>query len=587
MARRSAGKPPTQPEVPARPQATTPPSWLRPAILLAATLALLGWFSTAAADSDTWWHLKTGQYIVQNRALPVPDPFSFTTYMGTPAYPGEETTRAFNLKHEWLAQVVFYLTYAAAGFPGLILLRAAMVSAYCGLAGLMVFRRTGSFYRALTAAAVTALVAGFFLSDRPYQFTYLLLAATLAILEYRRWLWLLPPLFLVWANLHGGFFLGLISVGVYCAEALFLRWRKRPVPDERKLWLVSAVCILAAGLNPNGFLAIPVVAAYQKSYLQSTLFEWARGPLWPPNLISILLFTAAAVLVWQRAKTRLVDWLLLGLFGAAYVSAVRNTNLVGLVAPWVILSYLPFKWTPPAASDWVTAGVVIAGLAAELTAGRAFQLHAAEWKYPSGAAHFLEAHQITGRIFNSYEKGGYLIWRLWPLEQVFIDGRALNESVFRDYQRIVQYAGGSPGARELLDRYGVQAIVMNGFEANSGNPYTLPLALSRLTPSDPAQKEWSLVYQDAQATIFMRHPPLDVPVLPAQDVLTSLEAQCRVILANDPERPRCARGLGRLFGRIGDMGRARQWMGTYLEHRKDRNPLDDELFRRLGGTARP
>jgi hypothetical protein len=505
--------------------------------------------------------------------------------MGKPAYPGEETTRDFNLKHEWLAQAVFYLAYAAAGFPGLVWLRVAMVSAYCGLAGLMVFRRTNSFYRALAAAGATALVAGFFLSDRPYQFTYLLLAATLVILEYRRWLWLLPPLFLVWANLHGGFFLGLVAVGVYCAEALFLRWRKQPVADERKLWLAAAACVLAAGINPNGYLAIPVVAAYQKSYLQSTLFEWVHGPLWPPNLISVLLFAAAAVLVWQRPKTRLVDWLLLALFGAAYVSAVRNTNLVGLIAPIVIGSYVPSRYVPskpalPALAEFVAAGIVVALIFAELAQGRGFQLRAADWKYPSGAAGFLEAHQIAGRMFNSYEKGGYLIWRLWPQERVFIDGRALNESVFLDYQRMVRYAGGSPGARELLDRYGIQVIVMNGFEINSGDLYVLPVALA-----DPAEKEWKLVFQDAQAVVYLRHPPPGVQPLPSPAIFTSLEAQCDVILTNDPQRPRCARSLGRLFARMGDIARARRWMAAYLERRKDRNPADDQLYRQLTGAA--
>ena len=581
MARRSGRQPPAQTVVPATREAAKPPSWFRPAILVASALALLGWFSVQSSDSDTWWHLKTGQYIVRNHALPVPDPFSFTTYMGAPAYPGEETTRDFNLKHEWLAQVVFYLTYAAAGFPGLVLLRVAMVSAYCGLAGLVVFRRTNGFYRALASAGITALFAGFFLSDRPYQFTYVLLAATLAILEYRRWLWLLPPLFLAWANLHGGFFLGLLVVGVYCAEALFLRWRKQAVPDERKLWLVSAVCLLAAGINPNGFLVIPVVAAYKKSYLQSTLFEWAPGPLWPPNLISVLLFTAAAVLVWQRRRTRLVDWLLLGLFGAAYVSAVRNTNLVGLMAPLVIASYIPWKRSLPVLVDFAAAGLVVGLIGAELAQGRGFHLRAADWKYPSGAVDFLQAHQIGGRIFNSYEKGGYLIWRLWPQSQVFIDGRALNESVFRDYQKMIQYADGSQGARDLLDRYGIQVIVMNGFENNSGEPYRLPVALA-----DPTETEWKLVFQDAQAVVYLRNPPAGMRSLPSPEIFISLEAQCRVILNNDPNRPRCARSLGRLFARMGDAGRARTWMGAYLEHRKDRNAVDDDLFRRLGGTVR-
>jgi len=585
MARRSPRKPSVEAVAPAGQEFSKPPSWLRPVILAMAALVLLGWFSTESADSDTWWHLKTGEYILRNHALPVPDPFSYTAYMGKPAYPGEETTRDFNLKHEWLAQVMFYLAYAAAGFPGLVLLRVAILSAYCLLAGLVVFRRTGGFYRALIAAGLSALVAGFFLSDRPYQLTYLLLAATLAILEFRRWLWLLPAMMLVWANLHGGFFLGLIVLGVYCAEVLFLRWQKRPLPDEKTLWLVSAACLVAAAINPNGYLTLPVLIAYRESQLQRTLYEWAHGTLWPPNLISCLLFAAAGALVWQRPKTRLTDWLLLGLFGAAYVSAVRNSNLVGLIAPIAIASYVPWKWRVPVAAEFAAAALILALFGAERVEGRGLEFRAAEWKYPSGAADFLLSHRIAGRVFNSYEKGGYLIWRLWPQQRVFVDGRALNESVYGDYQRIMRYASAAdgPSAHDLLDRYGIEVILVNGFEVNSGNPYALPLALA--DPSQGEHKEWNLVYEDGQALIFMRHPPPDVPSIPSQQVFASLESQCRVILENDPLRPRCARGLGRLYARMGDAVRARQWMGLFLERRQDHDPLDDELFRRLNAAT--
>ncbi|HMC60754.1 MAG TPA: hypothetical protein VKJ01_16310, partial [Candidatus Solibacter sp.] len=450
MARRSGRQPPTQPVVPAvKREAARPPAWLRPAILAVAALALMGWFSTAAADSDTWWHLKTGQYIVRTHALPVPDPFSFTTYMGTPLYPGEESVRDFNLKFEWLAEVLTYLVWAAAGFPGVILIRAAMLSLFAATSGAVVFHRTGGLYRALAATGMTAFCTGVFTSDRPYQFTNLFLAATLLILERRRGLWLLPPVFLIWSNCHAGYILGFAALGAHLGEGLFLRWRGRAPAGERKLWLVSAACFLASGINPNGFRALTILSAYRQSGMVATLFEWQRPLPWPPTMIGLLLAAALGVLIRMRAQTRAADWLLLVAFAAAYFSAVRNTPFAGLIAPWVMLSYLSWKWAPPAAAaEWVTAGVTVAALLAELAAGRAFQLHPAAWKYPSGAADFLLAHHIAGPMFNSWEKGGYLLWRLWPEQRVFIDGRTLNESVFRDYQRMVQYAGGSPGARE-------------------------------------------------------------------------------------------------------------------------------------------
>ena len=106
----------------APPRSLCPPRSLHlpgcaPLVLALTALALFSMFSAASGDADTWFHLRTGAFIVQNHKLPAPDPFSWTTNMGEPAYPGEETTRDLNLKHEWLAQVILYLVYAAGGFP--------------------------------------------------------------------------------------------------------------------------------------------------------------------------------------------------------------------------------------------------------------------------------------------------------------------------------------------------------------------------------------------------------------------------------------------------------------------------------------
>jgi hypothetical protein len=553
-----------------------PPAWLRPAILALATILLMACFSTEVADSDTFWHLETGKYLVQRHQMPIPDPFSFTTYLGTPR-PGEETVRDFNLTHEWLAQIFMYLAYAAGGFGGLVLLRCLLMTAFCGLVGLWTYRRSAGFYRALGAAFVTAFIASYFTSDRPYQITYVLIVATVLIMESRRWMWLLPPMFLFWANCHGGFFLGFVVLGVYCAESLWRRWRGRPEAGERRLWGVSAACVPAAFLNPNGFLAVWVLAAYRHSNLQNTIYEWQKPPLWPPTFLNLLLFGAVAVLVWQRRRTRTVDWLLLGLFGSAYLTALRNTNLLGMVAPMLISSLVPWKRVLPAWTDWAAAVVLLAALAVPFARGRAFQLRDAEWKYPAGAAGFLLAHQIAGPMFNTYDKGGYLMWRCWPLQRTFIDGRSLNEAAFADYQRIAMYR---PDARELLDRYGVQVVVMNAFDNNSGSTYVLPLALA-----DPAEKEWKMVFADAGAAVFLRHPPPGVQPLPSPEIFASMEAQCQATLDHDPARPRCARSLANLFRNLRDMARARRWMGLYLDHRPDQNPADDAFYQQLSASG--
>jgi hypothetical protein len=553
------------------------PRWLRPLILALSAFALMGWFSSEVSDPDTWWLLKSGQYIWQNHKLPVPDPFAYTTYMGQPAFPGEEHMRDFDLTHEWLSEVVFYLVYAGGGFAGLVLFRAALLTGFCGVVGLVAFHRSKGFYRALGAVFLAASIADKFRSDRPFLIGFLLLALVVAALEYRRWLWLLPPMFVVWANMHGGFFLGWAPLGAYCAEALFLRWRGRPLADERRLWLVSAASLLASGLNLNGFRAVTILFTYQNSALQGSLWEWQHTALWPLEAFGVLLFAGAAALLWARSQARIADWLLFLAFAAASIWAVRNVLMIALIAPIAIVSYIPWKPTVP-----VLAAVLVLWVAGpQIARGNVFQLRAAEWRYPAGAADFLLAHHVSEPMFNTYANGGYLIWRLWPQERVFIDGRALNESVFLDYRRIAGNADSTGGksADELLDRYGIQVIVMDGFEYTSGETYLLPAALS-----DPSQKEWKLVYQDAEAVVFMRHPPPGVEPLNSLEALTSMESQCAGHIQHVPGQPRCARGLGQLFARIGDTARARRWMVFYLEHRVEPDPEADAIYRRLLGT---
>ena len=215
------------------------PRGFRPLLLALSAVLLVGWFSPEISDPDFWWHLKTGQYIWQKHSLPVPDPFAYTTAMARPAYAGEERTRDFNLTHEWLAQALFYLIYRAAGFGGVVLFRAAVLTAFCALAGLLAWRRCGGFYGALAAAFATAGVASEFAVDRPYLVTFLLLASTIAILETRRWMWLLPPLFLIWANCHGGYFLGWVVVAAYSRRSALPgvaqgTSSRRPPPVDRR-----------------------------------------------------------------------------------------------------------------------------------------------------------------------------------------------------------------------------------------------------------------------------------------------------------------------------------------------------------------
>ncbi len=194
-----------------------------------------------------------------------------------------------------------------------------------------------------------------------------------------------------------------------------------------------------------------------------------------------------------------------------------------------------------------------------------------------GAADFLLKHNITGPIFNTYEYGGYLIWRLWPEHRVFIDGRALGESVFQEYVRILFNQGDDGGktARQLLDQYKIETIVMDTFEHREGYVYLLAPALA-----DPQQSEWRLVYTDPAAIVLMRHPPPGVHTLPPERILDHMESECAMHLDHEPQRPQCARALAQIFT-VDDPHRALRWLGIYLDHPHAPDPDAESAYQRL------
>ena len=552
---------PPRPATAPAPAAAAAPAWIRPAILALAALLFLTWFTGEIADTDIWLHLMTGRHTLETRALTVPDPFCYTSNLTSAAYPGEAKTRYFNLTHEWLAQIAMYLAYSATGFPGLVLLRALLLIAFCGLVGLMVWWRNQGFLRAVASAVSAGAVAINFQQSRPFLVTFVFLAVAMAILERRRWMWALPAVFLVWANMHGGYFMGWALLGAYCGEALLQRLRERPVAGERELWLVTAACFAASAINPNGLRVIEIMLYYRGSAIQASNLEWQYPAFWEPSAYSLVLFGSLAVMLIRRRQTRPADWLLLLVFGAASLLAVRNTILMGLVGSVLLFGYLPAPRRPlPVAAAYAAAGALLLAGAFHLRAGESFQFHEAAWQLPARAADFLARHKVSARIFNTYENGGYLVWRLWPMQKDFIDPRGLSEQTFADYQRIIQYA---PDVDRLLDKYGIQVIVVDGFERFSGQVRGLALALS-----DPSQKAWKLVQADDKGVVFMRQPPPGVAPLNNAEALASIEQQCRMQLEHDPLLPGCANGLAQAYANIiGDRTRAAQWAAVY-ESRK-------------------
>ena len=241
--------------------------------------------------------------------------------------------------------------------------------------------------------------------------------------------------------------------------------------------------------------------------------------------------------------------------------ALRNVIFIGFIGPIVLATYLPaWKRRIPVLLEYAAGAALLYPIVLAFITGSAFQLRARDWLYPGAAANFLIAHGVTGHIFNTYEQGGYLMWRLWPKIQVFIDGRALNESVYNDYRHIIynaDYQGGQT-TQQLLQQYGINTIVINGFD------FVGELNLLGAALADPSQKEWKLVFRDEKELIYMRDPPPGLKVFPSLDALVSLEAQCDRNMKFGLNG-RCAHSLGLMFYRIRDAVRARKWLATSLD----------------------
>jgi hypothetical protein len=545
------------------------PRWLNTLIMALAGLFLLGLFSTELADTDAWWHLASGRYIAHTHWLPVPDPFAYTTAGASDTYPDESSTRHFNLTHEWLAQLAMYGFEAAGGMGAVVLWKALLLALMCGAAGWTAVRRTGSLLWGIAAALGAASLAIEFAHDRPTILSYVFSAVFFAICQRGRPLWLLPALALVWANCHGGFFLGWLIVGAYTAEALLRR-----SPDARRWMLTGLATILVSGINPNGFGALSAVLRYRQSPLQATLLEWKPAFLWgSPYAFDLLLYAAVLAMILSWRRVRPADWLLTIAFATASLIAFRNEMLIGVLAPVLIADYFPWKRRLPHAARYVTAALLAAGLVWGVGAKRFFQLRAAEWRFPAGAARFLRDHNIRGPIFNTYEYGGYLIWQGVP---VFIDGRALSEQVFQDYRVTLVAPPDYPAREQTLNRYGVTTIVMNGFEYNLGTLYQLVPALTA-----PSGKNWHLIYEDPQAMIFVRDVPPGLAPLPAGSVESHLGNECRMHVDRDPTFPLCARTLADLYMHAQNREQARLWLKYYLDHLNHDDPEALQIYKRF------
>jgi hypothetical protein len=489
-------------------------------------------FSLAAVppiDPDLWWHLANGRLMIATLSIPHADVYSFSA-AGQPW-----------VMHEWLADLGMYGLFKLGGLPVLVAFFAAVVVASAGCLYWLLRRSSLTSTAAVVLTLVGALAGSTAWGARP-QLLNTLFAGVLMIglLRYRQGrlqAWMLPPFLWLWANLHSGFVVGLIVSGLFVLGEAYDAWRgiaSIPRPRIIGLGVAIAASVVLAAVNPFGIQTLLfALGTLTSPLIQNNIQEWAS-----PDFHSLaglmfeaIVFVMLAGLATRRVAMRASDWLIafallylafssqrhvpLFILGAAPLYGRCAQALLSVVRDGIrslpIASRLgekaPFAGSTVrlnrASSSHRTVALGLMNLALLLLVGAGMIGYRAlpNLEPATMAAAISNVEPVQGtdvlahmsrpvRVFNYYDYGGYLLWRLYPSGgRVYIDGRVeiYGPRVFADYLRVNYLAQGWPS---VIANARPDAVVL---------PSNHPLV--RLLQSDPG---WRNLGHDRVATLFVR-----------------------------------------------------------------------------------
>lgn len=471
-------------------------------------------------EPDFGWHLRTGlDLLQQGGALPALDPYSHTMT----DWPWVE--------HAWLTDLIIGAAYSWFGALGVILFFAAVTAgAWLAASSTVSCSRT---YR-LMACALSLWVALPFLGARTQMVTLLGLAVLLVILEQNRTrgprvLWLIPPLFLLWANVHGGFTAGLFLLGLVAASFVIVRGLVGLAPgfasrlDEALLsWPAIGRLILVAGgaalvtlVNPYGWrLYGEILDSLSNQFMLTSLQEWQPVSLRTLAGRGYAVYLAGlglAIAAWYR-RIEPVRWMVWAVFLVLSLRHMRNIPFFLLVSLPLCVELLSgglgqltsrLRLEVAHARRWLLAVAFAGGLFLVWLGPDHLQhvaqagLHPSDYfkgtAYPIEAVQWVREHRdrVGTRLYNDYAYGGFLLWWL-PEEKIFIDGRMPawrigDRRIFQDY---VALSLTDPPNLSVLSAYSVDwAIVRRGS--------LLDEALAR-------EQVWRREYEDGKVSIYVR-----------------------------------------------------------------------------------
>jgi hypothetical protein len=476
------------------------------AILLLALIPASG----AVSDPDFFWHLQVGRWILDHNAIPTHDLFTSTV-----------SDHRF-VAHEWLSEVIMAAITAAAGLGGVSLYFTTIT--WAAFVGLLRTARAG-FVIAGLGLAVGFAAGNPIWGPRTQIITFAFSVALLLLLrryretQDRRWLYPIPPLFLLWVNLHAGFTIGLVFLGItLVAEVLRNRLQRPTAGGEgggplpiRPLLAVTGLSALAVLANPN-FAGIYLYAVQTQfsTAQQKLIVEWFSPNFHTPEIrafeaMLLLLITLIAI---SPRRPRLTDLLLLLAGLTLALQSVRHIALFVAIATPILIELGQAAWDgyrdhlprlreprPSTVTGAINLVILLVIAALALTTHvipdvrSGFRSKAIASSFPVNAVDFVEKDLPPGHVFNQYGWGGYLVYRVWPRQQVYIYGDAavMGDAFLNEYQSVNAIR---PDFRQVLDRRGVTWVI-----------YATDDPLEVVLQQSP---DWKLVYRDSLASVLVR-----------------------------------------------------------------------------------
>ncbi|MFA4920092.1 MAG: hypothetical protein WC581_12710 [Thermodesulfovibrionales bacterium] len=516
-------------------------------IIIFAFVILLSTFfyvylSVKLFDSDFWWHIATGKYIVETGTIPDRDPFSFTANReeNQNLLPGREN---FLLKQYWLGQTIFYLIFDLFGPKGIIALRALILFMVLLLVLWRLMRMKVSFYIIFVFIFFVYLDLTRFTGERPVLFTILFTVLTFIMLEEfkqkkTKIILLLIPLMLLWANLHGGFIIGVGIIGIYMIFEGIKIILKKADYTKQEISLFYIVTILALGasyINPTGWEAFSIALSPKYKFLETGIQEYQSPFVLYFNKLSsidygyvLLVVLFPVILLLRNRKIDVTNVILLaGLFIMAVKSGRYTIYYVSIAAivlgkeTDILVRQLFTRISEKTFTKIHTAFAVFALISSLIffvgvVKFQWLQMDVARGSFvPEGTVDFVEENKLEGNMLNTATYGGYIAWRLYPWKKTFIDTRWLNYTVQQEFAWIANTVeslsgkeptkGKKPLWKRLLKNYDINFVVIETLDVY-GN---VPKLLLTLTEDD----DWAPVYAEPMAFVFIRNIPKNSTII--------------------------------------------------------------------------